>query len=258
MSFHYLGSTEFAELFKSTTIRVFIDWTYGIFRNTYLMGVLFDIVVAVAFTIFAILYSHKDDANDDDAPVSNGTMIALIAVPCLGNLMGIFCSFSLLRYGSLVSVPHSSVSLMSVHRIIMLILDAVLFVHACCIQHCTTFSAFTTSIGCILCWVVVRFFKVLFLLSVLMRCLWIQFFRTLRPVGRLGPFVSMVGYAVNDSLPFAMMGLILMLGYSAAFMVLFDGGFGDGDGDYFNTFPHALETLFHTGLGNFETEVGLA
>ena len=63
----------------------------------------------------------------------------------------------------------------------------------------------------------------------------------------------MVGYAVNDSLPFAMMGLLLMLGYSAAFMVLCDQS-GDGD-DNFNTFSHALETLFHPGLGNFETEV---
>ena len=65
----------------------------------------------------------------------------------------------------------------------------------------------------------------------------------------------MVGYAVNDSLPFAMMGLLLMLGYSAAFMVLFDSDARDGDGDNFNTFPHALETLFHSGLGNFKTDV---
>ena len=64
----------------------------------------------------------------------------------------------------------------------------------------------------------------------------------------------MVGYAVNDSLPFAMMGLLLMLGYSAAFMVLFDSDSRDGD-DNFNTFPQALETLLHSGLGNFETEV---
>ena len=66
----------------------------------------------------------------------------------------------------------------------------------------------------------------------------------------------MVGYAVNDSLPFAMMGLLLMLGYSAAFMVLFDSDSRHGDGDdNFNTFPHALETLFRAGLGNFETDV---
>ena len=65
----------------------------------------------------------------------------------------------------------------------------------------------------------------------------------------------MVGYAVIDSVPFAMMGFLLMLGYSAAFMVLFDGGFGDGEENSFDTFPHALETLFHTGLGNFETDV---
>ena len=60
---------------------------------------------------------------------------------------------------------------------------------------------------------------------------------------------------MNDSLPFAMMGLLLTIGYSAAFMVLFNMGDGDGDGENFNTFPHALETLFHTGLGNFEPEV---
>ena len=79
----------------------------------------------------------------------------------------------------------------------------------------------------------------------------------------------MVGYTLNDTLPFAMMGLMLMLGYSAAFMVLFDTGLnaGDdaaagaadddaaGDDDSFHTLSRALETLFHTGLGNFETDV---
>ena len=65
----------------------------------------------------------------------------------------------------------------------------------------------------------------------------------------------MVGYAVNDSLPFAMMGLLLMLRYSTAFMVLFDNGSGDDDRNTFDTFPHALETLFHTSLGNFENDV---
>ena len=66
----------------------------------------------------------------------------------------------------------------------------------------------------------------------------------------------MVGYAVIDSLPFAMMGFILILGYSAAFMVLFDDGLADDVGDNFNTLHRALETLFYTGLGNSETDVG--
>ena len=65
----------------------------------------------------------------------------------------------------------------------------------------------------------------------------------------------MVGYALNDSLPFAMLGFVLMLGYSAAFMVLFDNGLADDDSDNFDTFPRALETLFHTGLGNFDNDV---
>ena len=145
-------------------------------------------------------------------------------------------------------------SMLFAYRIVMFIFDLVLFIHACITDHHTTFSAFTASVGCILCWVLVRFLKSFScILSQCDVCLWIQFFRTLRPFGRLGPFVSMVGYAVIDSLPFAMMGLLLMIGYSAAFMILFD--IADGDRDYFDTFPHALETLFHTGLGNFEPEV---
>ena len=65
----------------------------------------------------------------------------------------------------------------------------------------------------------------------------------------------MVGYALKDTLSFAMMGFLLVLGYSAAFMVLFDDGLADDDGDNFRTLPRALETLFHSGLGNFETDV---
>ena len=65
----------------------------------------------------------------------------------------------------------------------------------------------------------------------------------------------MVGYTLNDSLPFAMLGFVLMLGYSAAFMVLFDNGLANDDGDNFHTLPRALETLFHAGLGNFDNDV---
>ena len=66
----------------------------------------------------------------------------------------------------------------------------------------------------------------------------------------------MVGYAVIDSLPFAMMGFLLMLGYSAAFVVLFDDEFAHDDGDNFDTLLHAIQTLFLVGLGSFETDVG--
>ena len=58
---------------------------------------------------------------------------------------------------------------------------------------------------------------------------------------------------MKDSLPFARMGLLLVIGYSAAFMVLFNDE--SGGGDYFDTFPRSLETLFHAGLGNFRTDV---
>ena len=68
----------------------------------------------------------------------------------------------------------------------------------------------------------------------------------------------MVGYALKDTLPFAMMGFFLVLGYSAAFMILFDSGLTDGDSDNFHTLPRALETLFHTGLGNFETDISFS
>ena len=82
----------------------------------------------------------------------------------------------------------------------------------------------------------------------------------------------MMGYAAKDSLPFAIMGLLLMIGYSAAFMVLlggtygydydYDYGYGDEgtnvDATYFDTFPHALGKLLSTGQGNFETDVSSA
>ena len=72
----------------------------------------------------------------------------------------------------------------------------------------------------------------------------------------------MMGYAAKDSLPFAIMGLLLMIGYSAAFMVLLGGTCGydndDDEDDCFDTFPHALGTLLRKGHGNFETDVSSA
>ena len=68
----------------------------------------------------------------------------------------------------------------------------------------------------------------------------------------------MMGYTLKDTLPFATMGFLLMLGYSTAFMVLFDDGPANDDGNHFNTLPRALETLFHAGLGNFENDVSLS
>ena len=302
-------------LAKSASIRALVDWLYSFYRNFYLMGALLDVLVAVAFTISVILYSRENEGE---------IVMALIVVSCFANLLGIFCSFSVLRYGNSVRDQYSTVRLMSVSRIAMFIIDVVLF--SCAYgtdvqdddyyrkeqhvffddyrkeqhvffddyrkeQH--VFFAFTASVGCILCWLVVRPSKSCFLLSVAMPCVFVdQFFRTIRPFDRLGHFVSMMGYAAKDSLPFAMMGLLLMIGYSAAFMVLFgsrlgyedgyryrydypyDYPYGNGDGDisedtnvdkdtnvdatYFDTFPHALGKLLSTGQGNFETKVNSA
>ena len=95
-----------AEYSKSETTRVIVDWLFSFYRNFYLMGVLLDVVVAVAFTIFAILYSHQDD---NAATGHRGIVIALITVPCFANLLGILCSFSVLRYSSQVRDPNLSV-----------------------------------------------------------------------------------------------------------------------------------------------------
>ena len=67
----------------------------------------------------------------------------------------------------------------------------------------------------------------------------------------------MVGYALNDSLPFLLMGLILMLGYSTAFVVLYDDRFFKDEELGFNSIPRALETLLHASVGNFDEDVCL-
>ena len=100
------GASEMTKHSQWVTARIFVDWFYSFYRNFYLMGVLLDVVVAVAFTIFAILYSHQD-ANT--APGHRGIVIALITVPCFANLLGILCSFSVLRYSSQVRDPNLSV-----------------------------------------------------------------------------------------------------------------------------------------------------
>ena len=67
----------------------------------------------------------------------------------------------------------------------------------------------------------------------------------------------MVGYALTDALPFLMMGLFLILGYSTAFVVLFDDRFVKDEEKNFDSLPRALETLLHASVGSFEGNVCL-
>ena len=70
--------------------------------------------------------------------------------------------------------------------------------------------------------------------------------------------MTMVQYALSDSLPFLLIGLFLMLGYSTAFLVLFDEEFVNDEEKLFDSLPRALETLFHASVGSFEGEVWLS
>ena len=67
----------------------------------------------------------------------------------------------------------------------------------------------------------------------------------------------MVSYALKDSLPFLLMGLVLILGYSTTFVVLFDNRFVEDEEENFDSLPRAMETLFHASVGSFEGEVCL-
>ena len=175
MKYHPFSTTEMMQLFaKSASIRALVDWLYSFYRNFYLMGALLDVLVAKAFTVFAILHSYRE--NDPTVPVNRLTVMALIVVSCFANLLGIFCSFSVLRYGSHVTDPHPSVPLMFVSRFTMLIIDVVLFAYAYIAGNHSAYSAFTASVGCILCWVVVGFIQKSYSLSQCHVCLWISSF----------------------------------------------------------------------------------
>ena len=65
----------------------------------------------------------------------------------------------------------------------------------------------------------------------------------------------MMNSAIKDSWRFLLLVAVMILGYSAAFMVLFrDESIKDADGN-FSSLPRTIETLFYSCTGNFEVEV---
>ena len=77
-----------------------------------------------------------------------------------------------------------------------------------------------------------------------------------QPFDRLGPFISMVNSAIKDSLRFLLLGILLIFGYSAAFVVLAKSGcIGDDEGN-FHSLPRAIETLLYACLGSYDADVG--
>ena len=92
--FHLRGVTDISDLFRSTTVRIYVDWAYSFCRNIYSLGVLLDVVAALTFTSFAALYRRQ---HYDAMSFHRGIAITLIIVPCLASLSGVFCSFSALR-----------------------------------------------------------------------------------------------------------------------------------------------------------------
>ena len=65
----------------------------------------------------------------------------------------------------------------------------------------------------------------------------------------------MVNSAIKDSWRFLLLGIVLIVGYSAAVEVLLRSGFHEDYEESFTSFPRAIETLFYAYLGDFDVEV---
>ena len=65
----------------------------------------------------------------------------------------------------------------------------------------------------------------------------------------------MVNSVISDSWRFLLLVTLFIVGYSSAFVAIFKNGSMGDDGENFNSFPRAIETLFYACIGNFEVEV---
>ena len=65
----------------------------------------------------------------------------------------------------------------------------------------------------------------------------------------------MVNSAVKDSWRFLLLVAVMILGYSVAFMAIFQSGYIKDDDGNFSSLPRAIETLVYSCIGNFDVEV---
>jgi len=65
----------------------------------------------------------------------------------------------------------------------------------------------------------------------------------------------MILYVLWDITSFAMLGLIVMVGFGMAFLVLFSDNFVEDDGGMFSSLPQSLESLYYALLGEFDPDV---
>ena len=80
-------------------------------------------------------------------------------------------------------------------------------------------------------------------------------FLSWHPFERIGTLVSVVTSAVLDSWRFLLLMILLIVGYSSAFVVIFTQGLNANDEENFNSLWHTVQTLLYACLGNFEVEV---
>ena len=80
-------------------------------------------------------------------------------------------------------------------------------------------------------------------------------FFLLQPFEQIGTFVSMMTSAVLNSWRFLLLITLFIVGYSSAFVALYNNvSIGDDEGN-FDSLWHAIQTFIFACLGNFEVEV---
>ena len=65
----------------------------------------------------------------------------------------------------------------------------------------------------------------------------------------------MVTSAIKDSWRFLLLVAVMILGYSIAFMALFQSGSIEDEDSNFSSLPRTIETLLYSCIGNFEVDV---
>ena len=242
------------EVFESETLKNLVDWWFHYHRRTYYFVIILEGAGTLAFTIFSQLYRCRDEVGAERWPPSMGLLLTSCVTHGLSTLY--YPTFTRQEATHDVDLPvnlsdgwiqvlhcvHGDCagcaadtdlcgrSLLQLHG----------FSDICLVHSAVLLGTFQTHASeC--------------LLSVLLHVLQLACESTV--FERLGPFISMVHSAFEDSWHLLLLVAVMIFGYSVALMALLDSGSIKDDDGNFSSLPRTMETLFYSCIGNFEVDV---
>ena len=242
------------EVFESETLKNLVGWWFHYHRHTYYFVIILEGTGTLAFTIFSQLYRCRDEVGAKRWPLSMGLLLISCVMHGLSTLYD--PTFTRQETTHDVDLPVN-------------LLDGWIQVLHCVHGDCAGCAVDTDLCGGSLLQLhgssdICLLYSAVFLgtsqshaseclLSVILHVLQLACESTV--FERLGPFVSMVHSAIEDSWHLLLLVAVMVFGYSVAFVALLNSGSIKDDDGNFSSLPRTMETLFYSCIGNFEVDV---